>query len=379
MTKRILLILLLCASGMYAMLEPEPVPRKTVRTLDQASYHFLAGQWREYIKQEGESARALTNLARAFRYDGQADAARKAAEMAVDLDPDYAPALDELGNLLSQDSTTIGRALKLLEHCRKVMPDYEPGLNMLAVTYMKLGKLGKADEVFKEIYDRNLIPEPLQDYGLNMLVGLPEGAVLFTNGDNDTFPALVIQAGAGFRKDVAVINRYLIRVESYRRALFKRYPGISFDKMPEKEKFSLSDPIIRKFVDDAKAPMYFAQTLLRLFDPPSVTEGFNDRIIGTGGEIPVDESARLFLDKYRLDSATDSSFPWMLYPSIQLMMLNYPLAMLKIAERDGLGPELKEKLLDKAQRMVEFHDSNEIALKDITNDIAKAVREMKDK
>jgi hypothetical protein len=161
----------------------------------------------------------------------------------------------------------------------------------------------------------------------------------------------------GFRRDVAVINRSLITVETYRKALFKRYPKISFDKVPEKKFLeSGDDPIIRKLIEDGKAPLYFAKTFMRMFDPPSVEDGFNDRVIGTGEEMPVNQSAELFLTKYRLDSASDWSFPWKLYPSVQKMMTNYLLAAMAIAEREGLDPALRDKLLDKAWEIAKFHD-----------------------
>jgi DNA-directed RNA polymerase specialized sigma24 family protein len=76
--KRIILMSLLFASGLFAAMEPESVPRKTKRTLDKASYLQLAKDWKEHIEQRGESAKALTNLALAYRYSNQIDAAMKA-------------------------------------------------------------------------------------------------------------------------------------------------------------------------------------------------------------------------------------------------------------------------------------------------------------
>lgn len=45
-----------------------------------------------------------------------------------------------------------------------------------------------------------------EDYASNTLAGLPGNAILFTNGDNDTWPMWFMQAAHGLRPDVQVIN-----------------------------------------------------------------------------------------------------------------------------------------------------------------------------
>jgi hypothetical protein len=47
------------------------------------------------------------------------------------------------------------------------------------------------------------------DFARNLLGGLPRDAILFTAGDNDTFPLLYVHAVEGVRPDVRIVNRPL--------------------------------------------------------------------------------------------------------------------------------------------------------------------------
>ncbi len=175
-----------------ALSQPESVPRLTERGLDKASYVQLAKEWKQYIEQNGESADALANLALAYKYSEEQDAAVIAAKRAVELGPDNPKALALLGEMLAVWVEDEEAALEVLQRCREVAPDYEFGLTMLATAHLRRGELSDADEVFQTVFDQRVIATPLQDFAYNMLVGLPRGAVLITSGDNDTFPPLAL-------------------------------------------------------------------------------------------------------------------------------------------------------------------------------------------
>ena len=366
-TKKVMIVSLavLVYAAVVTPAQPPSVPQLTERALDQAAYVELAKQWKAYIAERGETAVALVNLGRAYEYSGEKEAALAAGRRAVEIERDNPEALAYLGKLLSKYGTDVVEGTRLLERCIEIVPDHKHALISLAAVHLKSGELGEADKIFKAIFDQRIIATPLEDFAYNLLVGLPRGAVLVVNGDTDTFPCLALQAGMDFRPDVVVVNRHLLRAPGYAEAVFERYPAVRPERKITADDLS-SDPavVLRAMVDENRVPVYFACSVPLHdlgFEPEVTLEGLSYRSSKKG--LTAEESARLVLEKYRLDSATDWGFAWDIVPEVSKAMTNYVSCMVNLATGKGLSRDTKKKLLEKASDIAEFHDMDSSLLR----------------
>jgi len=213
---------------------PEIVSKREI-ILTPAQYADLAGQWQAYVDAHPQSAAALVQLVRALYYAGQTPIAQQheLLEQAHALDPDCPEVLLALADTgiyrtqkLVEDKD---EAIALAERAEQLAPGWAyPHFTLYSLNVIQ-GRHDEARRHLGALIDKGGITKPVLDYSYNMLVSAKRDAVIFTNGDNDTYPALALQARYGIRTDVRVANLSLLNSYEYARDLWRdslaRLPG----------------------------------------------------------------------------------------------------------------------------------------------------------
>ncbi len=371
---------------------PREVMSLRDESLPRAAYDALAAEWRAYLADHPRSAVAEVQLGRALRYAGAPpDEVRACFERALALDPLCPEALDAAA------ATCLGEWEPLAEGaagCYELglqavvrAPDWpDPHFTLYALA-LALGRLEEAEEHLAAMLRKGGIAAPLVDYCYNMLVGAQDGAIIFTNGDNDTFGTLALQVVHGIRPDVQVVNLSLISHPDIEAAVFARFAGSSpltteerrdlrrdFEKNVARDRETYFVKVVRAVAKKAAAgdlqrPLYLALTvsperidaagqprrleglLWRIVAEPQATAGGMD----LGTDLP--RTWRLFQDAFRLESATDLSFPWPRFKSIAALMQNYTAVLTRVAAAAGEegDTEVMRDAFRHAAQLAAFH------------------------
>jgi len=195
-----------------------------------------------------------------------------------------------------------------------------------------------------------------RDYAFNLLAPLEPDAIIFTNGDNDTFPLWYIQTVENFRTDVRVANLSLLETNWYIQQLRDQEPRIPINMTDQEIRnlrpmrmknggiFWRRDQAVRKIITESiwERPVYFAVTVpSEIWDPYRKhleMQGMVRRLVDYRGDHMMDEYAMIrgFRDffMYRGVLTEESEVDNSVYKTedTRSMFVNYSVAAFQIAQ-----------------------------------------------
>jgi hypothetical protein len=261
------------------------------------------------------------------------------------------------------------QGILLLERALELDPTIDDARIRLWVMRLAQGRREAAEGELRWLLDHGRIPEPLVDYGYNELVGLEPDAILLTNGDNDTYPALALQIARGFRPDVVVVNLSMLNLGWYRRMLSEGRRAIPVPLLDQGPGACTgSDEALRGLITNLtgagwKRPLYAACTVdMHSHAVPNrlSLEGLVYRVLPTGGsgmEADTVRLARNLRSTYRVESATSPGLDWEAWSSLHGLMLNYATAEMQLAMAHGRADDKRgvTESMSRALALCEFH------------------------
>jgi formylglycine-generating enzyme required for sulfatase activity len=114
-------------------------------------------------------------------------------------------------------------------------------------------------------------------WNYNALASVETDAILLTHGDNDTYPAWVMQAAKGVRPDVEVINVNLLFYDEYRNRVFEKLDIAPLDSANFMEYQELYLAITQRLMRQAERPVYLGMGI-----PEFLRKALGDSLYLTG-------------------------------------------------------------------------------------------------
>lgn len=177
------------------------------------------------------------------------------------------------GNLIAwRESGNNPVVIHFLEKAYELNPNNEEVLVNMLTQAKLMGKDKEYSKYCKQYYKTNDVPVGLLNWGLNLLSGLDQKAIVFTSGDNDTYPLWLMQEAKNIRKDIQVLNVYLLMENDYRNKLFLELglPILDVDMLSyktQKEYETNKTKIIDHVFSNYKHSVYVVSTSVESFKP----------------------------------------------------------------------------------------------------------------
>jgi len=351
----VLLCLDYACIGQSENTRPEKVYRIVYEQKPNEWYIEQAELWKKEIEKNPKNPEAWYNYYNANRYasytetigteEKQARLKKIIEDMEKAIPETYEYYLLKFWNCYSlKDISLVEKAYQL----RPEQPDtYYPFISC----YEFNGQGKKMKEFCEKLYESKDIAPGLINYNYNVLMSTEENAILFTNGDNDTYPLWMLQKALGIREDVTVLNISITtrtKPSYLEMKLKEKDVTIDFDNLPDLMHTTFLPKLCQTLTTEyPDIPIYFALTVYENYTK-SLTDDlyivglayqYSPKRIDNLALLKKNLEKTLRLDYLKYDWYDDS---YLAKDLIAHMNLNYIAPMIMLAEHYNTSGEDKK-------------------------------------
>jgi len=214
-------------------IKPQTVPRIVYEIYPDEWYQQQSELWKKEVDKNPSNAAAWNNYYNANRY-ARFDEAQSGKR------------LEKLQQIITQMSKAIPNSYEyyilkyktesnpenyqLIEKAYAMSPERPEAYYDLLIHHLISGNQEQFREICEKLYHSKDIAPWLMNYNYNMIMSVEPQSILITNGDNDTYPAWLLQKVKGIRTDVTILNLSLTTVQAvFENTLKARGISLSYD------------------------------------------------------------------------------------------------------------------------------------------------------
>jgi tetratricopeptide (TPR) repeat protein len=171
----------------------------------------------EFVDRQEKNAEAHVWLAETYRRLNRTDEAIEQARIALELEPcnSFAHTVMADASVPPPGDSEIPNSQASWDHLLKAIEcDSTEGNAWVSIWgfAIRRGETAMLRTSLRKMVETRFLTDAALSFGRWLLRTLPENAILITNGDMDTYPAMAVQEAEGFRTDVTVVERGLLNL-----------------------------------------------------------------------------------------------------------------------------------------------------------------------
>lgn len=255
----------MCSIGLLAQ-ERQTVLSITQELHEESWYLEQQKLWSSDVEKDKTNAEAwynYYNATRALKNLAEDDAKRTEYEKLCSkiANDAYAaiPKSFEANHLMWRDSNNDETKRNYLFEAAKIDPNDARAFDDLMIYYEIIRDRKNFDIMCKRMYENGELPASLMNWGYNVLSELEPNAIVFVQGDNDTYALWLTQSVKNFRKDVTIVNTTLVKMDEYRDRILKE---LNYRPFTDKNE----DVILFLIKNRGDRPIHVSTSAIRAFN-----------------------------------------------------------------------------------------------------------------